>query len=351
MALFAMGICDLIWYRMYKPSSSEAMNSYRAYLEIGKICIFGSSIILLLSMKKVVRVTGNYIHQLLALIIQFSIIIYSMYQAWFLGVTRIDFSLGGGANATGAAYTVTFLSFYIVMVIQYSVLKWKKLIILAHFVVTFLVLIGTGTRAAILTYPVIFFGLLLFSMYEEKKFLWKDLIVFFLAILICSVATKDRLTKRYDNFNHDIAKYSDNNSVSSMGARFAMWETGLNAAKDNYFWQSTDQRNEKIKRMISEKPELSGALPFIKGHLHNEIVEILSLKGPSGLLMYIFFIVSLGWYAVKRVKNPLLFSLLVSIVAYGVSGVMFYAKTTPVALMLTLIFMIHFLDMNNEKMK
>ena len=36
LVLLIIGICDLVWYRMYKVDS-EAINSYRAYLEAGKI--------------------------------------------------------------------------------------------------------------------------------------------------------------------------------------------------------------------------------------------------------------------------------------------------------------------------
>jgi O-antigen ligase len=57
---------------------------------------------------------------------------------------------------------------------------------------------------------------------------------------------KDSLIKRYNDFNHDIVAYDKDNSTTSVGARFAMWKTGLIAAKDNYFWQSTDERNAKI---------------------------------------------------------------------------------------------------------
>jgi O-antigen ligase len=42
LVLLVIGICDLVWYRMYKVESA-AINSYRAYLEVGKYafwCVF-----------------------------------------------------------------------------------------------------------------------------------------------------------------------------------------------------------------------------------------------------------------------------------------------------------------------
>lgn len=160
---------------------------------------------------------------------------------------------------------------------------------------------------------------------------------------------KDSLIKRYNDFNNDIVSYDKANSATSVGARFAMWKTGLAASKNNYLWQSTDERNAKIIAEVNKDPSLSGALDHIRGHLHNEIVETLSVKGPSGVLLYILFVISLGWYALRKRKSIILFAFLVSIVMFGVGGVMFYSKTTPVAWMLTLIMSIVFLEQNKHR--
>ena len=160
---------------------------------------------------------------------------------------------------------------------------------------------------------------------------------------------KNSLQQRYNDLNSDIVAYDKNNSVTSVGARFAMWKTGLAAAKDNYLWQSTDERNAKIVAEIKRDPSLSGALGYIQGHLHNEVVETLSLKGPSGLILYILFVISLGWYALRKQKSIILFAFLVSIIMFGLSGVMLYSKTTPVAWMLTLIMSIVFLEQNKHR--
>lgn len=101
--------------------------------------------------------------------------------------------------------------------------------------------------------------------------------------------------------------------------------------------------------MVKKEPSLAGALAHIRGHLHNEVVETLSLKGPSGLVLYILFIISLAWYALKKRKSVILFAFLVSLIMFGLSGVMFYSKTTPVAWMLTLIMSVVFLEQNRHR--
>lgn len=349
LVLFIIGVSDLIWFRMYKTDSSPALNSYRAYLEVGKICLYGAFSIFVFVNKNRLKIGGNKIHIVLAIALQLMIVIYGGYQHIFLETKRVTFSLAQGADATGAAYTIAFISFYTILVIQHTLNKWKELIILIHFFITFLVLVATETRAAILTYPIIFFGLLLFKFYKEKHIPWKGVLVFLFALLAGALMMKDNLILRYNDLNRDIAAYEKNNSATSVGARFAMWETGLFAAKDNYLWQSTDERNKKILEEVDKDNSLRGVLPHIKGHLHNEVVEVLSLKGPSGLILYVLFVISLAWYALRKINSVILFAFLVSLIMFGVGGVMFYSKTTPVAWMLTLIMSIVLLEQNKHR--
>ena len=349
LVLLVIGICDLVWYRMYKVDNSTAINSYRAYLEVGKILLFGAFSIFVFVNRHQMKIGNNTIHMLLAIALQIMIVIYAGYQYLFLKDARVALSLAGGADATGAAYTIAFISFYTILVLQHSSSRWKELFILGHFFVTFLVLVATETRAAILTYPIIFFGLLVVKLYKEKHIPWKGVAVFLIALLAGAFMMKNSLQQRYNDLNSDIVAYDKNNSVTSVGARFAMWKTGLAAAKDNYLWQSTDERNAKIVAEVKRDPSLSGALDHMQGHLHNEVVETLSLKGPSGLILYILFVISLGWYALRKQKSIILFAFLVSIIMFGLSGVMLYSKTTPVAWMLTLIMSIVFLEQNKHR--
>lgn len=349
LALFFIGVCDLVWYKMFKIDNSPAINSYRAYLEVGKICIYGALSIFVFVNKSQLKVGNNKIHVLLAIALQLMILIYSGYQHLFLDNQRVTLSLAGGADATGAAYTIVFISFYIILVTQHSSSKLKEFFILGHFFVTFLILIATETRAAILAYPVIFFGLLVVKLYKEKHIPWKGVAVFLLALGSGAFMMKDSLIQRYHDLNNDIVAYDNANSVTSVGSRFAMWKTGLTAAKENYLWQSTDKRNEIITAIVQKDESLKGAVLLMNGHLHNEIVETLSLKGPSGLLLYIFFVISLAWYALRKLNSIILLAFLVSLIMFGFSGVMFYSKTTPIAWMLTLVMSIIHLEQNKHK--
>ncbi|HEY2455019.1 MAG TPA: O-antigen ligase family protein [Scandinavium sp.] len=349
MILLVTGICDLIWYGLYKVDNSDAINSYRAYLEVGKICIYGAFLILAFSTAEKFKIGNNRIHYAIIIILQTMMIAYSCYQYMQPGHPRVEFSLGGGTSATGAAYTVVFLSCYIMMVLQHSRMRFKDLLILAHFFVTFIILVTTGTRAAIIVYPAIFAGLLCIRCYMQRHIPWKGIAVLMLAFMAGSFMMKDNLVKRYNDLNRDVSAYEKDNSNTSVGARFAMWKSGLIASEHNYLWQSTDQRNALIRQAVKEDPSLSGALIHIKGHLHNEIVEAASTKGPSGVLLYLAFVIALAWYSLCKIKSFALLSFLGAMMMFGFGGVMFYSKTTPTAWMLTLIMFIVFLTQNRHR--
>lgn len=349
LVLLLIGLSDLAWYRMFKVEDSQAINSYRSYLEVGKICLFGAFSLFVFANRSQIKIGNNKIHVLLAVLLQIMIIVYAGYQHFIEESQRVRLSLQGGTDATGAAYTIAFISFYTILVMQHSTSKWKSLGILAHFFITFLILVTTETRAAIIAYPIIFFGLLLVKFYQEKNIPWRGVGVLFLALLAGVYMTKNSLIQRYNDFNSDIVAYDKDNTITSVGARLAMWETGLVAAKDNYFWQSTDERNVKILEQVKKDPSLAGALDHMRGHLHNEVVETLSLKGPSGLLLYILFVISLAWYALRKLNSVILCAFLASLIMFGLSGVMFYSKTTPVAWMLTLIMSVVFLQQNRDR--
>lgn len=344
--LFLIGLCDMIWYGVFKDGKSPAINSYRAYLEVGKICLFGAFVLNVFTSQDIKKIGHYKAHYVIAAILQVAILGYAFYQGVWMQKGRVDFALGDGTGATGAAYTAVFISCYTLIVLQHLKVRIRDLLILTHFILTLIVLIATETRAAILVYPVLFLALVAIRYYKEKHLPWKSIIVLSIAFFAGVFIMKDSLMHRYNDFNRDLNAYERNNSKTSVGARLAMWQTGYIAAKNNYLWQSTDQRNKIIKATVRHDPGLKGAVPYMRGHLHNEIIETWSLKGPSGLLLYFLFIIAVAWYALRVVKSYILLAFLVSMIMFGISGVMFYSKTTPVAWMLTLLMSVLFLNQN-----
>ncbi len=99
----------------------------------------------------------NKVHALLAIALQLMMAAYVGYQALFLESGRVTLSLAGGADATGAAYTIAFISFYIILVLQHSTFKWKE----SRYPGTFLPDVSDAGYepkhvSAIIAYPLIF---------------------------------------------------------------------------------------------------------------------------------------------------------------------------------------------------
>ena len=64
--------------------------------------------------------------------------------------------------------------------------------------------------------------------------------------------------------------------------------------------------------MVAQQPRLSGVMPYINVHLHNELLETYSLKGIWGVLLLLALYVSLFFFlpaaaqraAAKRQRQP-----------------------------------------------
>lgn len=51
-------------------------------------------------------------------------------------------------------------------------------------------------------------------------------------LALLAIAFHQKLTDRYQGLRNDVSQYQDNNSVSSIGSRLAMFQSGLQAALD-----------------------------------------------------------------------------------------------------------------------
>ena len=134
-----------------------------------------------------------------------------------------------------------------------------------------------------------------------------------------------------------MSNYSQNDSDSSVGARLAMYESGL---RTYAFWgQSLETRSEKIHALAKEEPRLDGALIYLNAHLHNDIIETLSTRGVPGVLLVIFFYLAFAYYAVAVLKDYYLLILLAAPAVLSLSDVILFSKIGPTALMVVLLLM------------
>lgn len=123
--------------------------------------------------------------------------------------------------------------------------------------------------------------------------------------------------------------------MTSVGARFAMYKTGIESSYNNFTGQSLEERGYKIKKIVENNKELSGALLFLNIHLHNQIIDTLSTTGWLGVILNILFLISIITFIHKK-NIPMMYTYVVAIVLYGLSDILTYAVPVPLAWLLTL---------------
>ncbi|HFR6375972.1 TPA: O-antigen ligase family protein, partial [Shigella sonnei] len=101
--------------------------------------------------------------------------------------------------------------------------------------------------------------------------------------------------------------------------------------------QSLEKRAEKIHELEEKEPRLSGALPYIDSHLHNDLIDTLSTRGIPGVVLTILAFSAILIYALRTAKEPYILILLFSLLVVGLSDVILFSKPVPTAVFVTII--------------
>ena len=212
----------------------------------------------------------------------------------------------------------------------------------------FYALLLTQTRVTLVVYPLIcVITFVLFYIKYPKKIL-TSAIVFIVLLTGLIYSFSQTLQNRYAEGVNDLVQYT-NNSNSSLGARIAMYEMGIDIFKESTLTlRSAEARAQKMHLFVSEQSRLAGALEFTNIHLHNEIIEAASLKGILGIVSVLFFYIALCFTAYTE-RNIGLFALTLGIIGVGVSDVIIWARSIPIIIIsaLTLLVMIRKVKANS----
>ncbi|MDB9566398.1 O-antigen ligase family protein [Providencia rettgeri] len=349
--LFFIGLSHLAWVELYKTSDSLYKNVYYGYFQMAKIAIFGSFILLCID-----KIKGtfklNRLHFLTALFIQLSVFLYALYQAIYFSSPRVELSFGNASNATGAAYAMIFLSLYSQTVFLQSKIKFNYVIYFASLVLTYISIILTETRAAILVYP--FVSIFIFSLHSREintkvKRNKIYLAIPILVLLICGLFFSDSISSRMSLAAKEGLLYIENGKSSSVGDRLSMIKAGIYSSNDNFFWQSAEERNNKISELAKIDRSLQGATKHFHAHLHNDLVETLSTKGwISGVMLTLIFYLAIILYGIKNDKNPFILGFAISLIILGFSDTLIISKQVSLTWCLVLILIISCVPIKNN---
>lgn len=338
LCILILSIITFTWFRIYKNSDSLYIGAYINYRDWSLAGVFSALSFLVIASKRPYSELINKMHLVISLIVNIALIIYAYYQYFVLQMDRILLSLAYGPNATAAAYIISFVSLYAMASISSSLKKHKLEVLSVLWILNYTALIMTGTRAAIIAYPIAFI-IMCYMEYKDKRIhiSKKSLSILFILVAIIIASMAKPIMHRVDSLRSDLTQYSEDNSNTSVGARFAMYKTGWLSSYDNIAGQSLEQRNERIEKIVESDKSLSAALIFRNVHLHNQFVDTLSTTGWLGLIFDLLLIVSIAMFAGKN-KTSVLYAFLTLFIMFGLSDTLTYAKPIPLGWLLPLIF-------------
>ena len=236
---------------------------------------------------------------------------------------------------TSGAYTFTIFSLLVMYSLKYHALKHYRLICLIVMTLTFAVLAATETRSAIILFILISAGSIIYD-FTKSSHTSKIIYGFAIAVLIIAAVTSghpyyNKVLTRFDNLQNEVTSYNDGERNTSVGARFSMWRAGVDAFKHHPFGQSADSRNALATTFIDEheggNPE---ALRNLQFHLHNDIIDTMSLQGILGALIMVLFFAVLLLYPFRLVPKGYEFLLLsVPVIYFSMGDTQFYNRESP----------------------
>ncbi|MGR4051269.1 O-antigen ligase family protein [Kosakonia cowanii] len=323
-SILFIGIIDLIWYKLFKVNNSPFQATYHNYINTARVFIFGFFIILLAATTKIKYKSSVLLYLLYS--VSFIILGYALFQKFSIGMDRIDFGIG---TSTGAAYSIMLIGLISAISILYTPKSHPFLFVLNTMMV-FAALVMTQTRSSILVFPVICCITIITYYLKNPKKLFLGICGFLTLIIVLGLVFSQSIATRYDAAINDINLYQQGNGDTSLGARFAMYESGMTLFKEAPLkWRSAEERSQGVENLIAKNKTLSSAMIYINVHLHNEIIENASLKGIVGVISVLCFYVAL-LFSAYYYRALGLFAFTLAIIGSGLSDVLIWARSVPI---------------------
>lgn len=322
-SMLLIGIVDVIWYELFKTNTSPFRATYHSYINTARIFIFGAFIVLLAITSRI-KITKE---RILLIIYSLSFVIFgfALYRKITTEALRIEFGIG---TATGAAYSIMLVGLISATSIFYAK-KNHPFLFIANIIITLAALVMTQTRSSIILLPIISFIALTLYYSKSPKKLFIGICAFFSFLFAAGLLFSKPMIDHYETTVSEIASYQ-NNSNTSLGARFAMYEVGVNLfQQDPLKWRSAEERAEKTQEMINTNHALSAVTEFLNVHLHNEMIENASLKGLIGVFTLIVFYAAI-LYTAYYFKSLGLFAFALAIIGTGLSDVIIWSRSIPI---------------------
>ncbi|GAA3915677.1 O-antigen ligase family protein [Gibbsiella dentisursi] len=239
--------------------------------------------------------------------------------------------------ATTGAYVAVIICMAAAVLVRkcFQASKVSVALFLAIFIINMAMVLMTETRAAILFTPVLYIAFFLTYYRHISKHIQAMLAAVMLAgAALVLYGTWDRVAQ----IQTDIAQYHTNNDTS-IGSRFSIWKSGWYSVAPRFLGQNPDLRYQKVEEYVNRyergNPEASRNLAY---HLHNDMLETLSLQGIFGLLALLCFYLSGLWFSLKKsvISNSGTFFVMAPIVVFGITDVVLIQSHTALVVVMTM---------------
>lgn len=247
--------------------------------------------------------------------------------------------------ATTGAYLVVCISMLAIILIRKCFQKsaLSLLLFLGIFILSMIMVLLTETRAAILFAPVLYLVFFLIYYREMSKKIQSLLTV---VILSGAIAVLYFSWDRISQIQTDIAEYHTNNDTS-VGARLSIWKAGWYSVQPSLFGQNTDDRYQKVEDYVRlyerDNPEAARNLVY---HLHNDMLETLSLQGIFGFFSLLCFYGFGVYFAVnrqQRFENGNLLFVIIPVFTFGLTDVVLIQSNSALVIIIALALSLPFL--------
>ncbi len=230
----------------------------------------------------------------------------------------------GFDRPTMSAYAYSFVSLTLMMALAYDKNRLRKNItFFCMIAVSTYVIFHTQTRAAmgIHTFLIVVITFYLFPVKKEPL----SCLVALLLLAFSVFSNHHIIDHRTDQALSDVQSYRNDNDRTSLGARFSMWKVGLISFEHHPLGETLHQRNDFIRGYLrTSGEENSDVNRYLDVHLHNEVIQYLSVFGIFGLIVLLYFYYSFipGLRKEYGVLNCISVPM-VATIFYGITDVLF----------------------------
>lgn len=247
--------------------------------------------------------------------------------------------------ATSGAYILVLLSMITIYCQRRFTPHLYRPLCLLAIGLTLVTLLATETRSALVFYAmfVVFcLGHEFFYGTKNHKHIFATIIVILgVCALLYGKSYYRPAMERLDNIQQEAELYQQGQNSTSLGARLSLWKSAWYSFGQHPLGQSVDSRNALATRYIQQHEAGNReALNNVQYHMHNDLLDALSLQGIFGAILMLAVFVALLVYPFVLFSGAGMFLLLsLPVIVFSQVDCQFYNRESPYFILLVLGFL------------